>query len=232
MWLGDVMSSHAVENPAENGKYGFVGINPHTLMTVLEELCDEIARNGFRKILLCASHGGNRSLISYFLRAQGYKKKGYATMSCQAYDLGVHLHPANILRTAEADPAQFPMLTEEDYAVLRKFAVPETTLGHACFAETALIYGTNPELVAPERMEAEDSLSTHRADYLAKLGVSFVYAWPSNFPNSYAGTPPVGCSPTIGQAALKMSVDRLTKIFEAIRDDEESVKMAKEARPC
>jgi creatinine amidohydrolase len=199
---------------------------------VLEELCDEIARNGFRKILLCGSHGGNNSLAGYFLRAQCYKKKGYATMFCKAYDLGVHIHPKNILAAAEADPAYFSMLTEEDYAVLRKFAVPETTLGHACFAETALIYGTNPELVAPERMEAEDSLSTHRADYLAKLGVSFVYAWPSNFPNSYAGTPPVGCSPTIGQAALKMSVDRLTKIFEAIRDDEECVKMAKEARPC
>lgn len=232
MWLGDVISSHAVENPAENGKYGFVGINPSTLMTVLEELCDEIARNGFRKILLCSSHGGNTALLSYFLRAQGYKKKGYATMSCRAYDLGKHLHPANILRAAEADPTYFPMLTEEDYAVLRKFAAPETTLGHACIAETMLVYGTNPDLVAPERMEAEDSFSTHRADYLSSLGVSFTYAWSSNFPNSYAGTPPVGCTPTLGQAALKMAVDRLAHIFEVLRDDEECVRMAEEARPC
>ena len=85
-WLGDVVSSHSVADPKAMSKRGFIGMNPQTLLTVLEELCDEIARNGFRKILLCTSHGGNTGLLSYFLRAQGYKKKGYATMWCNAYD--------------------------------------------------------------------------------------------------------------------------------------------------
>ena len=93
MWLGDIVSSHAVADPKAMGKYGFIGMNPHTLLTVLEELCDEIARNGFRKILLCNSHGGNSGLIQYFLRSQCYKKKNYATMSCNAYLLGSHLSP-------------------------------------------------------------------------------------------------------------------------------------------
>ena len=82
MWLGDVVSSHAID-PVAMRKHGFIGMNPHTLLTVLEELCDEIARNGFRKILLCGSHGGNTSLVNYFLRAQCYNKKGYATMYCK-----------------------------------------------------------------------------------------------------------------------------------------------------
>lgn len=232
MWLGDVVSSHAVDDPDAMRKQGFIGINPHTLLTVLEELCDEIARNGFRKILLCNYHGGNNGLISYFLRAQCYKKKGYATMSCQAFALDSRLKPANMLSESERDPEYFSMLTNEDRDTLKRFSEPDITDGHAGFGETMIIYGTYPELVAPERFEAEDGISTHRADYLSKLGVNFGYAWSSNYPNSYAGTAPIGCSKTIGEAAVKISVDRLAKIFEAIRDDEECVKMAQEARPC
>lgn len=33
-------------------------MNPHTMLTILEELCDEIARNGFRKILLANAYNG------------------------------------------------------------------------------------------------------------------------------------------------------------------------------
>lgn len=232
MWLGDVVSSHAVDAPETMRKYGFIGMNPHTLLTVLEELCDEIARNGFRKILLCNYHGGNNGLISYFLRAQCYKKKGYATMSCQAFALDSRLNPANMLKESERDPEYFSMLTNEDRDTLKRFSSPDITNGHAGFGETMMIYGTYPELVAPERFEAEDGISTHRSDYLQKMGISYGYAWSSNFPNSYGGTAPIGCSKTLGEAAVKISVDRLTKIFEAIRDDEECVKMAQEARPC
>ena len=232
MWLGDVVSSHAVSDPSVNKKYGFVGINPHTLLRVLEELCDEIHRNGFNKILICNSHGGNTRLLSYFLRAQGYNKKGYATMTCRAYDLGGELRPVNMLAAAKADPEYFSMLTKEDYETLERFSAPETTFGHGCFGETMLVEGTYPELVKLDRCSAENGLSTHRADYLKELGVDYVYAWPSNFPNSYAGTDPIGCSRTLGEASIKMSVDRLAKIFEAIRDDEEVVKMAEEALPC
>ena len=232
MWLGDVVSSHAVDDPKAMGKRGFIGMNPHTLMTVLEELCDEIARNGFRKILLCSSHGGNTGFLNYFIRSQCYKKKGYATMYCSAYDFSKLLQPKNILAMAEANPEEFSMLTPADYDTLRKFSEPGTLFGHACFIETMLVYGTYPELVAPDRFDAESGLSTRRASYLANLGVNFGYSWSSNYPNSYCGTSPVGCTETLGQAAVKLSADRLVKIFEALRDDEECVAMAKEGRPC
>ena len=86
MWLGDVVSSHAVDDPDAMRKHGFVGINPHTLLTVLEELCDEIARNGFRKILIVNSHGGNIAMLRHFIRSQTYENKPYATLSTFALD--------------------------------------------------------------------------------------------------------------------------------------------------
>ena len=84
MWLGDVSSAHIFENPSKTKKHGFIGMNPQTMLVVLEELCDEIARNGFTKILICTSHGGNASLVGLFTRSQLYKKKDYIVMSCKA----------------------------------------------------------------------------------------------------------------------------------------------------
>ena len=153
-------------------------------------------------------------------------------MSCKSYDSSTVFNPKNMLQKAESDPEYFSMLTEEDYVTLRRFCEPGVTLGHACFGETMLVYGTYPELVEPRNFESESGLSTHRAKYLEKLGVSFGYAWASDFPNSYSGTAPIGCSRTLGEAAVKVSVDRLAGIFEAIKNDEECVRMAEEGRPC
>ena len=51
MWLGDVTASHSFIHADKTRKLGFIGISYQTLLTVFEELCDEIARNGFTKIL-------------------------------------------------------------------------------------------------------------------------------------------------------------------------------------
>ena len=227
MWLGDVMSSHALKNPAAVRRSGYIGMNPHTLLTVLEELCDEIARNGFTKILLCNSHGGNAGLLNFFLRLQGYKKKKYATMACRANDLTV----AKMRAAIKADPESFSMLTEEDHRVLERFSDPSCEFGHGCFVETMLTLGTYPELVAEDRYEAESGLSTHRADYLSRLGVDFAYSWLANYPNAYTGTAPVGCSRTLAEAAMKLTLDRLTRIFEILRDDTECLAMIDEVVP-
>ena len=153
-------------------------------------------------------------------------------MSCQSYADCSIFNPPDMLKRIEKDPEYFSMLTEEDIVTLRKFAEPGTSFGHACLGETMLIYGTYPELVAPDRYDAESGLSTHRADYLKNLRVNFGYAWSSNFPNSYSGTAPFGCSKTLVDAAVKLAVDRLAGIFEALKNDEECVRMAEEGRPC
>ena len=75
-----------------------------------------------------------------------------------------------------------------------------------------LMMGTYPELVAPERFDAEDGSYIHRID-LASKGIMALLEWGANIPNHYFGFPPFGCSQTIGEAAVKMSVDRLAKIF-------------------
>ena len=219
MWLGDVSSAHTFENPDKTRKHGFIGINPLTLMTVLEELCDEIARNGFTKILLCTSHGGNANLAGFFTRSQFYKKKSYMTLFCKAYDFAKQLQPGNVLEAAKADPEYFSMLTEEDLNTLEKFAKTGTGGGHADFKETALTFGTHPHLVAPDRFDAENGADTHRLTFPAEYGISTYATWLANNPNVFSGYAPTGCTATIGQAYLKLSIDRLAEIFTCVKNN-------------
>ena len=219
MWLGDVSSAHIFENPVETKKHGFIGMNPQTMLTVLEELCDEIARNGFKKILLLSSHGGNTHILGFFVRSQLYKKKDYITLNAKAYDFVKDLSPANVLAMAKNDPEGFSMLTEEDYMTLERYAETGTGGGHADFRETCLLYGTHPDLVAPDRFEAEDGISNGKLSFPAEFGINTYASWLVNNPNAFDGYAPIGATPTLGKAYLKIAVDKLTRMLTLLKND-------------
>jgi len=223
-WLGNVMCAHCLSDQNEltrRKKRGFIAISPNTLLTVLEELCDEIARNGFTKILILNSHGGNTATLDFFIKSQCYKKKNYVTMWTGAYFLE-ELSPAKVLGIVKPRRADFDMLTDTDIATLEKFAEfsPALTTGHAGLAETALVMGTHPHTVAPERFDAECGLSTKWDTFLAEEKVKFTYSWPMNYPNSYNGVAPIGCTEGIGRAMVKISAERLARIFKMLKEDE------------
>ena len=225
LWLGDVIGAHKMQESSNKMKHGYIALSPNLLQSILTELCDEIARNGFRKILIVSSHGGNNAMLAYLLRSLDYNKRDYAVMTTKVWL--TDLDADKILEKANADPEGFSMLTEEDYKVLAKFAETGAGGGHACFRETGLIYGLYPELVAPDRYEAVDGITTHKGDYLYEAGLDTGAAWALNCPNAYSGFPPHGCSHTIGLAMVKIVVDRLTKIFELIQNDENCVNVAR-----
>ena len=226
MWLGDVTAYHSVygDGMIKAHNRGGIGIKTTTLLTVLEELCDEIARNGFRKILIVNGHGGNVNLLGQFTRAQGYYPKPYATMYTGYVNNDVR--PENLYPILLNRKEEFSYLTDEDWAVLEKFSKTGTGGGHADFRETALMYAFCPEYVAADRFEAESGLSTHRSDYLAKEGVHLTLDWGSNFPNQYNGFAPIGCSENIGKAMATIAAERLARIFKMLKEDEDCVRMA------
>ena len=49
---------------------GTVAIEPTLILALLENVCREIARNGFKKIVIINGHGGNNALIPFFLQTQ------------------------------------------------------------------------------------------------------------------------------------------------------------------
>ncbi|NLS79977.1 MAG: creatininase family protein [Chloroflexi bacterium] len=57
---------------------GAIALDTPVLMQMAEILCDEIARNGFHKIILVNGHGGNRAWLPLMMMDYGDKDKGYA----------------------------------------------------------------------------------------------------------------------------------------------------------
>lgn len=229
MWLGDVCGFHSNPTPETRRERGGIGLNPHTIMTVLEELCDEISRNGFKKILILNSHGGNTDLLGYFTRGLYYKQRDYAVAWTNCTD-AKRINPENMYGVVMERIEDFPYLTEEDLAAMKKFSETGAGGGHADWRETAVMMHYYPDTVAPDRFDAESGLSTHLGDGLrdAELKSGLIYTM--NYPNHFAGYAPFGCSANIGRAMAQLSVERLVRIFKVLKDDKLLLKRATDRR--
>ncbi len=224
MWLGDLMPYHS--NDAEKDhKRGCIALKPTTLISIMTELCEEIHRNGFNKILILNSHGGNCSFLDFFVRSMMYEKRDFAVMWTSA-NKDNELDPAAMLKVIKSRPDDFKMLTDEDYKTLEHFAEIGCGGGHSDFRETMLCMSKMPELIRPDKYDSCRHSSVHKADYLGEMAVHHGAAWGVNFPDAYSGNPPYGCTQTIGQAALKIASENLAKIFKMLKDDENCVKMS------
>jgi len=57
---------------------GTISLSARTILAMIEEICEEVSRNGFKKILIVNGHGGNNNLLRVFLIESLHKKKDYA----------------------------------------------------------------------------------------------------------------------------------------------------------
>jgi len=103
---------------------GAVSLETDLLLKFLENVCDEVARNGFKKIILLNGHGGNLALLKLFSQHLVDKGKDYAV-----YVPPIFLAPEVIEEVRET---------------------PET--GHACEIETSVALYLYPELCKMERI--------------------------------------------------------------------------------
>ena len=60
-------------------KLGTISLSSQLVYQLLEELCDELARNGFNKIIFVDGHGGNTNFLKYFMQSRLEKKHNYIT---------------------------------------------------------------------------------------------------------------------------------------------------------
>jgi len=115
---------------------GTVSLTAKTLLSLLEEVCDEIARNGFKKILIVNGHGGNNEILRVFLRDSLTKKKEYALYA---------------MISPWAPLAELTAKLSEG-----------RTVGHACELETSVGLYLFEDLIKMDRVKQEAKLgSTH-----------------------------------------------------------------------
>ena len=97
---------------------------------LLDATCEEIARNGFKRIVIINGHGGNPQLIRFFIQSQLERRRDYAVYFF--------------------DPVADPAFNEK-VSKLRK-SDPATD-GHAGERETSTLLYLRPDVVKMDRAE-------------------------------------------------------------------------------
>ncbi len=200
---------------------GSICLSTDLIINYLSELCREIARSGFKKILLLSSHGGNAEILNVVAQRAQESKKDYVIITGNCY----HRHPPELLEKIDGGGRdEFPYLTDEDIEVARSFCAQPMETGHACFCETLALMGVRPELCDLSLMNTEDGRSTHRLDHLWQLGLYSPFFWSSAYPKHYASTYHPGANERLAKAMHTLNVNWIAHLFKAIKDDEELLK--------
>jgi creatinine amidohydrolase len=180
---------------------GAFSLPPQVVWDLLQGTCDEIARNGFDKIVIVNGHGGNPQFLRYFIQTQLGKRRDYV----------VYLH----------DPAPDPAADEKVKQLHKSDPAGDM---HAGERETATLLALRPELVKMDRATGESGENQRR---LATPGLYNAIWWYAGFPNHYAGE---GAKATreLGQVLVDSRVDALVKALRAVKADTQSLALQKE----
>ena len=194
---------------------GAIRLEPQLMMDLLENLCKEISRNGFKKILIVNYHGGNVQFLNNFMRAMYHKKKDYVVMAIDGFGGG---RKSKLLQAIEEQGLEaFPELLPEDVETLRRYSEEKIQDGHGGLDETCALLSIRPDLVKLDRADVVSGLNTHEADDLINTGIYGLPLWKRNFPNSYAGQIVGGATERIGNCMMRIRAERLAKAYAAYK---------------
>lgn len=170
---------------------GTIAYSPQLVWNILEETCDELARNGIKKIILVNGHGGNNNFLPYFCQCQLEKVRDYAV----------------ILFQPSGDPK-----IEEQIINLRK----TTTGGHADEEETSMMLSHREDLVFMDRGKEQSGEDLDRLNGLSNMYTGIW--WYAKYPNHYAGDGSEA-SQEIGNLILDTEAKQLAKLISTMKKD-------------
>ncbi|WP_142712740.1 creatininase family protein [Fodinibius sediminis] len=172
---------------------GTFSLSSDLLWELLKETVDEIARNGFNKIVLVNGHGGNNYLLPYFVQSQLEEDKNYVTY----------------LYSTERSPEQ-----TEKVNALRK-SDPSRDM-HAGEGETSLLLHLRPDLVKLDEATRESGADQDRLDLPESLYTGIW--WYARFPLHYAGKAEVATA-ELGKLMFDYRVKSLVKALGDVKND-------------
>jgi creatinine amidohydrolase len=177
---------------------GTIAIDTGLVRDLLENICDEIYRNGFKKIILLNGHGGNCAFLRSFVSSMMIETK----------------HGYNVY-LADLEHFFQPALNDERYLKLQ-----DNPGGHGGEEETSIIMSINEELVKLDELEKHNDcgFDKKRMDnlngYVAVPGMD----WYASFPDHYAGDGKFGTVEK-GNLLLKLMSERVAKIIKVVKED-------------
>ncbi|HBX68277.1 MAG TPA: hypothetical protein DEH25_02515 [Chloroflexi bacterium] len=169
---------------------GAVVFQREVIFALLENVCDEMARNGLDKIIILSGHGGNRYFLPLFVQMLPEKDKTYTVYY--------------------ADLPHFPGARD---------LLEGDEFGHACEAETSVMLHIDADTVKLEQAPPQGFTNARRNAEISEAGGYSPVDWYAMYPHMYVGDARPATAEK-GQIMLEHEVEALVKLIRAVKADE------------
>ena len=180
---------------------GVFALQERVVWDLLEATCNEIARNGFKKIVIINGHGGNPELIRYFIQTRLEKQSNYAVYFFEPNNDSAYAKKMAAIRLSNPAGDQ-----------------------HAGEKETSELLYLRPELVRMDSAKNESGVNQKR------LFIPNVYTaiwWYADYPNHYAGEGEKATA-KLGELIVEHFVSQFVTALKAIKADTKTLELQKE----
>jgi creatinine amidohydrolase len=180
---------------------GTFALPSRLIFDLLEATCDEIARNGFNKIVILNGHGGNPEFIRFFMQSFLNKRHNYV----------IYFY------TPEEDQDY-----NKEYNRLHKSDVGNDQ--HAGETETSTLLYLRPDLM---RMDRADKQSGANQKRLNLPGLYTPIWWYAAYPNHYAGEGAKATS-DFGKFITDHEISSFIKVLKEVKADKKTLELQNE----
>ena len=185
-------------------KLGTISLTSNLIYNMLDELCDEVVRNGFNKIVFIDGHGGNHNFLKYFMQSRLEKPHPYITYY---FDVGFK-------------DSKFWQEYQQEFG-----RVYES--GHACEFETSSLLEIDQTLIQMNKIIPEETKALHRLDKLNEVGLYTGISWYADYPHQIAGNPS-NASIERGKWINERNVIRLVAAIKTIKETDIDISLLNE----
>lgn len=182
-------------------QYGTFALPSTLIYNLLEATCEEIARNGFNKIVILNGHGGNPEFLHFFMQSLLGKRHNYA----------VYL----------VDPENDPAYNQQMNAIRKSDAANDM---HAGEHETSIMLYLRPDLMQMNKAASQSGANQQR------LKLPNLYTpiwWYAGYPNHYAGDG-AAATPAMGKLMGEHEVKLFTDVLKTVKADKQTLKLQDE----
>jgi creatinine amidohydrolase len=182
---------------------GTFALPSRVIYDLLEATCDEIARNGFKKIVILNGHGGNPEFIRFFMQSFLNKRHNYA----------IYFYTG-----ARGDDENYA----KEYQKMHKSEIKGDQ--HAGENETSVLLYYRPDLMRMDRATQQSGADQKR------LNIPGLYTpiwWYASFPNHYAGEGDKATT-EFGKFITDHEIASFIKALKEVKADTETIKLQNE----
>ncbi|SHK77526.1 creatinine amidohydrolase [Chitinophaga jiangningensis] len=180
---------------------GTFSLPNNLILELLEATCDEIARNGFDKIIILNGHGGNPEFLEFFMQGLLNKRRNYAVYLYRPENDSTFIKAYNKLHRSEL-----------------------ATDLHGGESESSIILHYRPDLMRIDRATADNGENQHRSSLLDLYTPIW---WYSSYPNHYAGDASK-TNAELGKLITDHEIAQFVKALKAVKADRKTIELQQE----